>query len=242
MSYCLRRLVSRLAAMVATLAMGMATPARADLQIWLSETVNPPGGASLVGSHSAISASYTADTSGHYFNSNLSVNATASSTSSSSPATATITSTITLTNEGSGSLNVYMVVGNNGLVAPSTHFSVSSGTTGTDIGSGSTSSFAFTSYVAQNNGQNSTNPATNSGNQSLGSTTIFTASNVPNAYAMTQRFQITLVAGETITLTAATATSTPEPSTMAIAGLGALGMIGYGGLRRRKAKGAWANA
>jgi hypothetical protein len=31
--------------------------------------------------------------------------------------------------------------------------------------------------------------------------------------------------------------ATPEPSTMAIAGLGALGMIGYG-LRRRKAKGA----
>jgi PEP-CTERM motif len=35
----------------------------------------------------------------------------------------------------------------------------------------------------------------------------------------------------------AVVTSTPEPSTMAIAGLGALGMIGYG-LRRRKGKGA----
>ena len=37
--------------------------------------------------------------------------------------------------------------------------------------------------------------------------------------------------------TIATATAVPEPSTMAIAGLGALGMIGYG-LRRRKAMGA----
>ena len=32
-------------------------------------------------------------------------------------------------------------------------------------------------------------------------------------------------------------TAVPEPSTMAIAGIGALGMIGYG-LRRRKALGA----
>jgi hypothetical protein len=32
-------------------------------------------------------------------------------------------------------------------------------------------------------------------------------------------------------------TSVPEPTTLAIAGLGALGMIGYG-LRRRKALGA----
>jgi hypothetical protein len=43
--------------------------------------------------------------------------------------------------------------------------------------------------------------------------------------------------GLLVTALAATAVAVPEPSTMAIAGLGAIGFIGYG-LRRRKAKGA----
>ncbi len=53
---------------------------------------------------------------------------------------------------------------------------------------------------------------------------------------MTELFQITLGAGSSITLSSSTvATAVPEPSTMAIASLGSLGMIGYG-LRRRKAR------
>ncbi len=48
MSYCLRRLISPIAAMVAILAMGIATPARADLEVWLSETNNPPIGGNEV--------------------------------------------------------------------------------------------------------------------------------------------------------------------------------------------------
>jgi len=51
---------------------------------------------------------------------------------------------------------------------------------------------------------------------------------------------LTLTAGDSANINvngSTTVTAVPEPSTMAIAGLGALGMIGYG-LRRRKAMGA----
>jgi hypothetical protein len=59
-------------------------------------------------------------------------------------------------------------------------------------------------------------------------------------FSIGQTLAVTLGAGDSATLTINTSvvpTATPEPSTMAIAGLSALGMIGYG-LRRRKTMGA----
>ena len=54
-------------------------------------------------------------------------------------------------------------------------------------------------------------------------------------YSLTEQFAITLPAGGIIDFTTATQVTpaVPEPSTFAIAGLGALGLIGYG-IRRRK--------
>jgi len=58
-------------------------------------------------------------------------------------------------------------------------------------------------------------------------------------FSIVQQLTITLGAGDksSFTFTSGTGPVVPEPSTLAIAGLGALGMIGYG-LRRRKALGA----
>jgi len=67
-----------------------------------------------------------------------------------------------------------------------------------------------------------------------------------STFSLTQELSITLGAGDKANLTITTSLApgvggqsipTPEPSSFAIAGLGALGMIGYG-LRRRKAQGA----
>jgi hypothetical protein len=66
-----------------------------------------------------------------------------------------------------------------------------------------------------------------------------------STFSLTQELLITLGAGDKANLTITTSlypgeggqSIVPEPSTLAIAGLGALGMIGYG-LRRRKAQGA----
>ena len=60
------------------------------------------------------------------------------------------------------------------------------------------------------------------------------------SFTITQNFSITLAGhsvGSYSIQTGVNPVGVPEPSSMAIAGLGALGMIGYG-LRRRKALGA----
>jgi len=58
------------------------------------------------------------------------------------------------------------------------------------------------------------------------------------AFSLLQGLDITLGAGDSATLTITTTVlaAVPEPSSMALVGLGAMGMIGYG-LRRRKALG-----
>ncbi len=63
---------------------------------------------------------------------------------------------------------------------------------------------------------------------------------VGTGYTLSNALNIYYAAGNSSNINATTtlsAVAVPEPSTMAIAGLGALGMIGYG-LRRRKALGA----
>jgi len=110
------------------------------------------------------------------------------------------------------------------------------------------------SYVDPNNGQNST-PATyttglqstytSAGNVGSGGTTSFAlATGTTPITTLGSGFSMTTVAAVTLTgsanvnwVSTLELAPVPEPSSMAIAGLGALGMIGYG-LRRRKAGGA----
>ena len=234
MFQCLRHLVSAIAAFVVILAMGMATPARADLEIWISEGSFPGGGNNVADGSGA--ATYNAT-----FGGNLAINMTAASNGTGSVSV----SNATITNQSSSSITFYILVGANGFANPSQPFNVLSSVSGT----GSPSSFSFMSYVNNSNGQNATsggaqgpNSGSNSGSQAMNSSTTFSvqlssAANVPK-YSMTEDFKITLGAGTSITFNSSTADppSAPEPSSMAIAGIGGLGMVGFG-LRRRKALG-----
>lgn len=63
-----------------------------------------------------------------------------------------------------------------------------------------------------------------------GGTALFTPS---GAFSLTQELQITLLTGDKASFTFTTlATPTPEPTTTLLAGLGALGFVGYGFRRR----------
>jgi hypothetical protein len=80
-----------------------------------------------------------------------------------------------------------------------------------------------------------TSPYTNGGTNTL----TFTLGAGGPPFSMTQEMRITLgpnsLANLTITTRALTTNPVPEPSTLAVAGLGALGFMGYG-LRRRLRK------
>jgi len=243
MSYCLRRLVSPIAAIVAIVAIGMATPARADLEIWLSEANNPPHAGDVVATGTS-----SADFSATNFDGNLNISTHAGSTSPGSPTSAqTTSSTTTLINNSGSTITVFVTVGSTGFTMPAGNVSVSSSVSATVAVAGASNLLSFNSYVGGNNLQNAITGTTTGSPQTLNITAI--ASGLSNAqsfgvnptgspYAMTERYQITLSGHSSITLSGSTVVSpVPEPSSMAIAGLGALGMIGYG-VRRRKVMGA----
>jgi len=155
------------------------------------------------------------------------------------------TTTFTISNHGSTATLDLLVTGTNFSVASSDRagFSVSGSSSayGPADTTTATSSINGTAIpgggmvgIAPPNGLTTTytwTPNSNSG------TLSFTNS---STFSIAQALAITLGAGDSATLTINTtvvAAAVPEPSTMAIAGLGALGMIGYG-LRRRKALGA----
>ena len=87
MFLCLRHLVSPIAAFVVILAMGMATPARADLEIWISERHNPPSGGDVVAT-GTTGASY----SNSNFDSNLNILTSGGTTSPGTSTSAQATS------------------------------------------------------------------------------------------------------------------------------------------------------
>jgi len=217
--HCLRRLISPIAAMVAILAVGMATPARADLEIWLSESGTPKKTNEVASGSS--SATYK-------LSGNLGINMTATDNSA-----GVGVSSATITNKSTSSVTVDILVGATGFAASTKAFNVVSSVSGT----GAPSSFSFTSYVNNSNGQNATSggaqgagSGSNSGSQAIDTSKLFSV-NMKNKYSMTEDFHIVLGKGESITFSATTAVPNPEPSSMAIAGIGALGLIGYG-LRR----------
>jgi hypothetical protein len=253
MSYVLRQLISPIAAMVAILTMGMAAPAHADLQIWISESNNPPNGGNEVASAAAQGTPGSVTYTNTNFDGNLSIKATGGgSDSPGSPTFASLSSSTTsLQNTSSGVVTVFISIGANGYTAPLPPPAISVLTnvsaTVNAVGTGSSNSLLFNSYVVNNNGQNNTSGVTTSQSLNIASTgapgtsTTFTVGTLNAPYSLTELYQIKLNPGAFITLSASTnlsqVASVPEPSTMAIAGIGALGMMGYG-LRRRKSNGA----
>jgi len=114
----------------------------------------------------------------------------------------------------------------NGQVTTSTFFNSTTSTTTTGLGAATTTAtLANGSTGVTNTGI--PNPA---GTYTLSQTVLLHGLTVPAGGTLAPVF------GGTATVTGPTRTAVPEPSSLAIAGLGALGMIGYG-LRRRKAMG-----
>jgi len=149
-------------------------------------------------------------------------------------------STTTITSTGAGTITI--VVNVTGLTSPSGAGTLSETITGHEISGGSfTSSFVS---VGDNSNTSTLGPATPPGTQTPAVTTLNGSSSVAftavPTYALDQVLTFTFSGAGQISISSDATTTfaaVPEPSSMAIAGLGALGMIGYG-LRRRKALGA----
>jgi hypothetical protein len=230
-------------AMLAVLSVG--TPAYAlDQEIQVT----------IDGSEHTFSAANGAVNTGGTF-SNDGVTITVSSTSNSpgtQPLSDLLGSTLSLSSTG-GTHNVTISTGDTNFTLPHTppNILVDSHLGGTVLAANSGATLSFQSYVDPANGQNSTAGG-------LGTQTTYASGNInaKGSFALTDKtatltsltttFSLTSVA--TLHFTGATTLNyttslgltqvapVPEPSTMAIAGLGGLGLVGYG-LRRRKALG-----
>jgi len=242
--------------MAGILIMGATAPARADLEIWISASTgtnnNPPVSTDVVASAaSGTSVSYT-----NTSFSGFSISALA--TSSNSPGTATFAditgSTVSIQNNNAGTASLYITLGDTGFtgpLAPPGSVTVTTNVGATVVTGSSANLLNFNSYVnnGPSGGQNAITGTTTA--QSLDITSVgapatstsFTVSPLGTGFSLTERYQITLGAGSHITFSSSTLLSqipiqaVPEPSSLACAGIGALGLIGYG-LRRRKALGA----
>ncbi len=162
-------------------------------------------------------------------------------------------STVTLRDSDGGSHAVKVSVGDTNWTAPTTPPSITAtsslGGTSTITGA---SGLSLTSYVDQGNGQNSQvgaidgpqttystgNVGSGGGNSFALNTASGTITSLSSGFSMTSVVNASLTGSAVVNWTTnLVLTPVPEPSSMATAGLGALGMIGYA-LRRRKALGA----
>jgi hypothetical protein len=248
--------VRRLActAAVASAMLVLATPAQASISVTITDEV-----LNVSKTYSSVSNAATVGTPTGGINlgffSNLNVTITPVSTSNS----LTVFDT-NITGKSNFADTLSVTVSISGITVPTGQVSLTSSLGGSSLGvySGGThltppSGFAtFSSSVPSANlsspssgnlvvyglgngiGVSATPGGANGGVSSIVSGTVGTGYTLKNALSIAYAANGSSNINATTTLTA---TATPEPSTMAIAGLGALGMIGYG-LRRRKAKGA----
>jgi len=240
MSNVLRHFISPIAAIVAILAMGLATPARADLEIWGNVGVNPPTTVLATSSTGTISGvNVTVGT--------FAIQALGASTNSSGTLTlgSTTGTTTQITNTGGSTATLYLTVGSTGFTKPVGSTSLLSSIGGTVLIGDASNALTYQSYIDLTNGQNTIGSiASGAVSPSITTAGAYSQSitkpgvSLVATYSMTELIAITLSAGSEFNFSSSTLVQgVPEPSSMAIAGLGALGMIGYG-LRRRKARGA----
>jgi len=250
MSNVLRDLISPIAALVAILAMGMATPARADLEIQLSTdgvtyttVATAASGTTAIYALPVIFGGTGPETFGGITFNTL-------STSSNSPGTASLAkllgATLDAVNNSGSTATVYIRLGDINFSSPTTppSITVNSHIGGSVVVGNSLNALTFQSYVNQDNSQNGvtgTTPGpqtpniTGTSSGSFASDAFASITSLASPFSITEQLVLTLGdgAGEINFSSNTTLTPVPEPSTLAIAGLGALGMIGYG-IRRRK--------
>jgi len=220
--------------------------ARADLEIWLSNTSLPGTEVANAASGSFPGAQYSnANYSGFQINT-LSVTSNSTGTPSGSEL---VSATLDIKNISGATATLYISVGDTGFLSPTAppSLTVNSHVGGSVVSVGGNNApnlLTFQSFVNSDDSQNgrtgfstaAQQPGVTSG--SFSSDAFGTITTLGSPYSMTETYVLTLGAGGELNFAANTTLSpVPEPSTMAIAGLGALGMIGYG-LRRRKALGA----
>jgi hypothetical protein len=255
MKSCLKRVTLGLAAGAALALVGFAPSARAALVIQYS-TTGTPGSFTTIATGPNSGATFGNPP---FFNTPAAIGATGfsahiiagASDSPGSAISANLTDTeLLLQNNNSTQQTIYLALGATDFTSPATPPSVlvSSGIGGNGA-SGTTGTVTITSFIDQNNGQNTLAPgagvtvvgpatpvAITATSFSTGSTGLIAS--LGPTFSITELVKVTLSAHGSVSLGSFTSLSqtAPEPSTMALAGLGALGLIGYG-VRRRKVLG-----
>ncbi len=225
-------------------ALGVALPeAKADsLAIWISTINNPP----VVGDQVASAPSGTAV---EYSNSNFNGFAiTMLATSSNSPGSSSIAyltgSTLSIKNNNSTTSTIYISLGDGDFTSPTAPGALlmNSHIGTTTVVNDASNKMTFQSYVNTDNSQNgttgiTTGPQTPNITSGSSSNDAFkTITSLSGPYSITETFAITLSAGSQINFATNTSLSpVPEPASMTLAAMSAIGLVGYG-LRRRNAK------
>ncbi len=241
----IRRPVSPIVAMIGILAMGMAAPARADLEVQLS--TNGVNWTTVASAGSGTSASYSSSNF-HGFNISL------LSDDSNSPGAGDMAylegANLHITNNNAGTSTLYIKLSDTGFTTPVTSLDsikLDSQIGGSVTTKGADNTLTFQSYVDPADGQNSptgfttgaqTPNVTGTPKAYSSNTSMMITSGLTTTYSITETFKITLDHLSQIGFQSSTDLAyAPEPSSLATAVLAALGLIGYG-VRRLRARAA----
>ncbi len=246
----LLRATSPMIAAVGILAGGMVTPAHADLEILLS--TNGTTWTKVADDPSGGTATYSSKNFGNF-------NVSVLSDDSNSPGTSSLAylegASVHVTNNNSGVATLYIKLSDTGFTAPTTPPGIllDSQIGGSVTVGGSSNALTYQSYVDPKDGEATLTGFTAgaqtpniTGKDSHGNSlksysddrSILITSGLTSAYSITEYFKVTLHKGSQVGFQSSTDLSSlaPEPSSLVLAGLGALGLIGYG-LRRRMSLG-----
>jgi MYXO-CTERM domain-containing protein len=247
MRYFLIRVAAPAVAVVGVLAAGMATPARADLEILLS--ADGTNWTKVAHDASGTTASYSNN---NFHGFNISV----LSDDSNSPGTSTLAylegSDVHVKNNNAGVATLYIKLSDTGFHLPVNPAPV---TLDSQIGGsitvgGSSNALSYQSYVDPMDreawtggftaGAQKPNITGKTQKSYSNDSALLITHGLTSAYSITEYFKLTLAKGSQVGFQSSTNLSAPapEPSGLVLAGMGALGLIGYALRRRRAAEAA----